>query len=736
MVALLMSATIFEKVYGSAAVAHYIYGTTWFALFWAVLAVCALCYLCRVRLYRRPVLFLLHLSFAVILLGAGVTHFFGQSGTVHLRQGEALGSFTEGDETTNDAVQHDFPFTVTLNRFELQTYPGTATPMDYISTLRFSDCPLDMKVSMNHIVQHQGYRFYQSGYDPDGAGTQLAVSYDPVGIALTYVGYALLFVSLIFLLVAPHETFRRMLSAARSEKRLFGVALLICGTWIAGGIPTVAAPTHEGKNAAQLPMPKHLPKTAAQEFGTLYVLWNGRICPLQTVARDFTTKLYGRDTYRGLTAEQVFTGWYFFPSSWGEQPMIRIKSAAARRVLGISSQYAAWNDYIDPQRGNKIAEALDTQSGLEEANEKYNILAMHLSGRMLYIYPCHPDTLHAETIRWCSPGENLPMTLPSDQWFFIRKSMDYVGELVQQRDYEQLSHTLQKIRAYQVREAGDALPSEGRFRAELLYNDLRHTRPVAMVLLTLGLLSFGFTLYSLLRGIKSRLMTRLSTGLLLCSLIYLAVLLALRGYVSGHLPMTNGYETMQLMSFCSLALTLGLHRRYALALPFGFMLGGLTMLVSMLGEANPTITPLIPVLASPLLSLHVVLIMLAYSLLAFTMLNGVTALILRRDDQQQALQRLSALILYPALCLLAAGIFVGAIWANCSWGRYWGWDPKEVWALITLLLYALPLHRTTFRSFDRPRFFHVFLVLAFLSVLMTYFGVNFLLGGMHSYANG
>jgi ABC-type transport system involved in cytochrome c biogenesis permease subunit len=191
---------------------------------------------------------------------------------------------------------------------------------------------------------------------------------------------------------------------------------------------------------------------------------------------------------------------------------------------------------------------------------------------------------------------------------------------------------------------------------------------------------------------------------------------------------------MQLMSLCSVVLTLALCRRSALMLPFGWMLTGLTLLVSMLGQANPAVTPLVPVLASPLLCLHVVIIMLAYTLLAFVMFLGVAGLI--TGDGEGDLQLFSRVLLYPALFLLAAGIFVGAIWANVSWGRYWGWDPKEVWALITLLLYSLALHRDSLPAFRRPRFFHAFMVAAFLAVLMTYFGVNFLLGGMHSYANG
>ncbi len=172
-----------------------------------------------------------------------------------------------------------------------------------------------------------------------------------------------------------------------------------------------------------------------------------------------------------------------------------------------------------------------------------------------------------------------------------------------------------------------------------------------------------------------------------------------------------------------------------LIVPFGLLLAGLTMLVSMFGESNPQITNLMPVLASPLLSIHVCVIMIAYSLFAFMMLAGLTGLFFAKREKSALLAEVSKTMLYPALFFLTAGIFIGAIWANQSWGRYWGWDPKEVWALITMLVYAIPLHDKSLPWFHSTRHLHIFFIVAFATVLMTYFGVNFLLGGLHSYAN-
>lgn len=166
---------------------------------------------------------------------------------------------------------------------------------------------------------------------------------------------------------------------------------------------------------------------------------------------------------------------------------------------------------------------------------------------------------------------------------------------------------------------------------------------------------------------------------------------------------------------------------------FRFLLSGFALLVSYLGQMNPQITPLMPVLVSPWLSTHVSLIMMSYALFAFMMLNGILALCLRRSARM--LMLLSRLLLYPAVFFLGAGIFLGAVWANASWGRYWAWDPKEVWALITFMVYGAAFHARSLRIFRSPLFFHIYMIVAFLTVLMTYFGVNYILGGMHSYAN-
>lgn len=272
-----------------------------------------------------------------------------------------------------------------------------------------------------------------------------------------------------------------------------------------------------------------------------------------------------------------------------------------------------------------------------------------------------------------------------------------------------------------------------------IYNQLNVVKLLAFVCLTLGLLLFALYVYRFSMQQKpNRIVRYLSLAGLLLVFLFLSVLIALRSAIVGYFPLANGYEVMHFLAWTALLLTLLFYRRFQMLLPFGFLLCGLSLLVATMGEANPQITALKPVLSSPLLSVHVVVIMFSYALLAFIMLNGLTAILLHcfSENAQRQIERLktiSHLMLYPAVFCLAIGIFVGAIWANLSWGRYWGWDPKEVWALITLMVYSLALHTDSLPMFRKPMFFHLFAVVAFLAVLFTYFGVNFLLGGLHSY---
>lgn len=733
---ILTIATILEKIYGTDFVNEYIYSSVPFVILWGVTAITSLLYIIKSKLHRQPVIFLLHLSLLFILAGAFTTWIYGEQGTMRVRQGEQQTSFTD-----SKGISHQLPFSITLNQFEIIYYKGTLAPMDFISHISVADkdChrQIQGKVSMNHIFSYQHYRFYQSGYSEDNEGSVFSVSHDPYGIGITYAGYTLLLLSTVFFFFSPQSRFRQLLKSPLLHRSLTVILLLF------------AFSLNSNFLKANSPSPKVLPREVAEHFGDLYILYNNRICPLQTFARDFTVKLYGSSSYKGLTPEEVLTGWLFYYDSWKNEPIIRIKSNEARKLLEIEGNYARLKDYISTINEYKLekmmnhirsGEQVTDKRGIEEADEKFNIINLVCTGTMIKIFPCR--NIAGKTLEWYSQSDQLPQDMDNDKWVFIRKSMSYVNEMIVMKKYNDACLLLEKIKKYQQKECDGLLPADNKFKAEKIYNQFDYSKSVAMACICIGLICFIYYCHCMASQKRTSRKAIIILNILLWIVFtYLSAAICLRGYVSNHLPLSNGFETMQFMAWCTLLLTFLLQRKFAMLLPFGFLLCGLTLMVSMLGESNPQITQLMPVLQSPLLSIHVVVIMIAYSLLAFIMLNGVTAVILHQSqkeckEQIERLQIISQIILYPAIFLLAIGIFIGAVWANVSWGRYWGWDPKEVWALITMLVYALALHPRSLPWFHRTMFFHVFCITAFITVLITYFGVNFLLGGMHSYANG
>ena len=733
---ILTIATILEKIYGTDFVNEYIYSSVPFVILWGVTAITSLLYIIKSKLHRQPVIFLLHLSLLFILAGAFTTWIYGEQGTMRVRQGEQQTSFTD-----SKGISHQLPFSITLNQFEIIYYKGTLAPMDFISHISVADkdChrQIQGKVSMNHIFSYQHYRFYQSGYSEDNEGSVFSVSHDPYGIGITYAGYTLLLLSTVFFFFSPQSRFRQLLKSPLLHRSLTVILLLFAFSLNSNFLKANSA------------SPKVLPREVAEHFGDLYILYNNRICPLQTFARDFTVKLYGSSSYKGLTPEEVLTGWLFYYDSWKNEPIIRIKSNEARKLLEIEGNYARLKDYISTINEYKLekmmnhirsGEQVTDKRGIEEADEKFNIINLVCTGAMMKIFPCR--NIAGKTLEWYSQSDQLPQDMDNDKWVFIRKSMSYVNEMIVMKKYNDACLLLEKIKKYQQKECDGLLPADNKFKAEKIYNQFDYSKSVAMACICIGLICFIYYCHCMASQKRTSRKAIIILNILLWIVFtYLSAAICLRGYVSNHLPLSNGFETMQFMAWCTLLLTFLLQRKFAMLLPFGFLLCGLTLMVSMLGESNPQITQLMPVLQSPLLSIHVVVIMIAYSLLAFIMLNGVTAVILHQSqkeckEQIERLQIISQIILYPAIFLLAIGIFIGAVWANVSWGRYWGWDPKEVWALITMLVYALALHPRSLPWFHRTMFFHVFCITAFITVLITYFGVNFLLGGMHSYANG
>jgi cytochrome c-type biogenesis protein CcsB len=694
---LLVFATFAEQSLGTSFVLHHFYGSWWMITLWAAMLVSAFL-LCVNKLFKnRKPAFMFHLSFGLILAGAFTSYLTSQKGQMHLRD----------DGVTESSIT--VPFSLILNKFELEYYEGITTPMDYVSHLTVNDGQkkIETVVSMNNIFQYKGFRFYQASYDKDLKGTVLSVSYDPFGIIITYSGYLLLLLSMLWILLNKKGKFRILIKSLS----------IICLLFVS--ITSQAQRT--------------LTQEEAQVFGRLSVFYNGRIVPIDTYARDFTKKITGKSSYKNFNAVQTLAGFIFFFEEWQEEPLIKIKDKEIRHLVcsdGACGNRLRLSDFFNSGIYKLSNTVLSEQhKGLREADEKTGLIIAQSAGGTMKIFP--------QGNRWYSMTDDLS-SVNDDDTLFVSNVLYMAFDLLQKEDHPAVIDLFHKIDAYQHKKIDNGAISDRKTGVEIFYNKLHIAEILFKINLVLGIFAFVFFIWKILTERNNKLIDSILLLQLFLSFLFLSVMLALRWYISGHIPLSNTFETMVFAAWFIVLITIVLNKKSNVFTVAGLLLSGFILLVASIGNMNPQITKLVPVLMSPWLSIHVSLLMISYSFLAFMMFNGIAAFTLHftaknSDRYIGKLQIISQILLYPALFTLTAGIFIGAIWANVSWGRYWGWDPKEVWALITMLVYSLAMHTNTLPLFRKPLFFHAFTILAFLTVLMTYFGVNVFFGGMHSY---
>lgn len=652
-------ATIVEKIHGTTFVSTKIYSTWWFSAIWGILAIASISRIITSGMQKALTVLTLHISFVVILAGALTTHLTSKKGYLHLRCGETARLYTE-QSSNGDMRTATLPFSVTLNDFNIKNYEGTTTHSDYASHLTFStdERSANETVSMNNIAVVEGYRFYQTSFDRDMRGSILTVTYDPYGTGITYIGYGLLIVSAVLLLLLRTPRIKHL------YRQLNGSRVLAIGCLVLMTASTFA----------QTPV---MAREDAEKAERKLIVYNGRVCPLNTLAHDFCLKITGKTSYKGLSAEQLLLSLPMAPEEWSEKPLLKIKNKALKERLGIKTDLARIKDFYENDGRYKLDILLNEQMNKAEDDQDKKLV------RSIYD---------------------------------VDEQISLVNAAV----------TGKLIESYK----GNNPPSETRISAEILYNQLPLTVVGAFMIL-IGILIIVIAEIIRKKGYAIKL------GILLIISAFQFAVFLLRWYISGNIPLSNGYETMAFVSLSTSLLTLSaiwMLRKQ----PFvcntvtigGLMIAGLTLLVAHLSEMSPQITSLMPVLHSPWLTTHVSLIMISYSLFAFmAVIAGVD--LVKKDARLDALNRL---MLYPAEIFLTIGIFLGAIWANQSWGTYWSWDPKEVWALISMLIYCIPFHTESLPFMKKAKVMDWYLIMAFQSILMTYFGVNYLLGGMHSYA--
>lgn len=736
------AATIVEKSQGTDyAHAHY-YGAWWFILIWAVLAALGAFYIIKRKVKCASTL-VLHLSFIIILAGALLTHISAKRGMIHLRIGQPTDTYMAQDEEQG-MKEEKLPFSLCLQKFEAKMHDGTNAVADYSSkfTVIDGDDKSEGEVSMNNIYSHRSYRLYQSSYDEDGKGSVLAINADPYGIPVTYTGYALLFISLVWMLFDPKGGYRKLLKSPLLKKGALITALILS----MGNIQTLHAESATGnlQNAV-------LPKETAEKFGELHILYNDRICPVQTFALDFCKKIYGARSYQGLTAEQVLSGWVFYGNTWANEPFIKIKSGEMKTAMNLPD-YASLNTFFNREMGGYTIGQY-VQEYYNGQQDKFHQQAADIDGKIQIIMELRegislkvlPYTftknvkatkdhsfIKAGTTTWFSPVDKLPQAVEHQHALYIRNVFSLLNGDVKAGNTSRVNEFFVKMKKYQEVSSGNSLPTATQYKAERINNAFPFATILFMANLTLGFIALFYTIYRMTKKREVKVLDIALPILLVVSFLALTFGLVLRWIISGNVPMSNGYESMLTVAWFVMLIAIFMQFRIRLVMVFGFLLSGFFLLVSHINQMDPAIGQMMPVLNSPLLSMHVSIIMMSYALLSLTFICGIMGICMRSHGEE--LQALSRVFLYPALTCMGFGIFIGAIWANVSWGNYWSWDSKETWALITFMIYAVVVHTQSLPVFRKPLVYHIYITLAFLSIAMTYFGVNYFLTGMHSYA--
>ena len=736
------AATIVEKSQGTDyAHAHY-YGAWWFILIWAVLAALGAFYIIKRKVKCASTL-ALHLSFIIILAGALLTHISAKRGMIHLRIGQPTDTYMAQDEEQG-MKEEKLPFSLCLQKFEAKMHDGTNAVADYSSkfTVIDGDDKSEGEVSMNNIYSHRSYRLYQSSYDEDGKGSVLAINADPYGIPVTYTGYALLFISLVWMLFDPKGGYRKLLKSPLLKKGALMTALILS----MGNIQTLHAESATGnlQNAV-------LPKETAEKFGELHILYNDRICPVQTFALDFCKKIYGARSYQGLTAEQVLSGWVFYGNTWANEPFIKIKSGEMKTAMNLPD-YASLNTFFNREMGGYTIGQY-VQEYYNGQQDKFHQQAADIDGKIQIIMELRegislkvlPYTftknvkatkehsfIKAGTTTWFSPVDKLPQAVEHQHALYIRNVFSLLNGDVKAGNTSRVNEFFVKMKKYQEVSSGNSLPTATQYKAERINNAFPFATILFMANLTLGFIALFYTIYRMTKKKEIKVLNIALPILLGVSFLALTFGLALRWIISGNIPMSNGYESMLTVAWFVMLISILMQLRIRIVMVFGFLISGFFLLVSHINQMDPAIGQMMPVLNSPLLSIHVSIIMMSYALLSLTFICGIMGICLRSHGEE--LQALSRIFLYPALTTMGFGIFIGAIWANVSWGNYWSWDSKETWALITFMIYAVVVHTQSLPVFRKPLVYHIYITLAFLSIAMTYFGVNYFLTGMHSYA--
>lgn len=646
----------------------------------------------------------------------------------------------------------DLPFSIKLYDFIMERYPGTNSAASYASEVQLVDAQKNIKkdyrIFMNNILTHRGYRFFQSSYDTDEKGTYLSVNHDAWGTRITYLGYGLLTIGMILLFFSPNSRFYQVTKklAQMRSAALILVFYLFC----LGGAT--------GQKSID-PSVDAISETHAALFSRIVVQdYRGRMKPMHTLTREVMRKMAKTESLMGLNADQIILSMYADKQRWVSIPMIKItEQEVIQNTLGVEGPLVAYKDFFNVDGSYKLREMVGEAYNLQpidrgtkekdlmKIDERVNIASMIYSGRILKIIPVEGDPNNT----WVSTyvDHNLGLgDVPVASRFFENYKPE-LQKAIATDDYSLPDQLLTELIDYQLENGGEIIPSQIKVKAEILLNKLNVFSRLSLMYALLGLAFLALLFINVFKpDLSLKKVGKVLFGLLILGFALHTFGLGLRWYVSGRAPWSNGYESMIYIAWTTTLAGLIFTRKSYGGLAATMILAGTILLVAMLSYLDPEITPLVPVLRSYWLTIHVSLIAGSYGFLMLGAIIGIINLILMIFLTSENKKRIKAVInemtliseitLVGGLVMISIGTYLGGVWANESWGRYWGWDAKETWALVTILVYAFILHMRIIPKIYTLYSFNLATLFGFASVVMTYFGVNYYLSGLHSYAAG
>ncbi|MDR1525428.1 MAG: cytochrome c biogenesis protein CcsA, partial [Tannerella sp.] len=711
-VAGLATATFIEKAHGSVLAKVLIYYSPVFFLLQFLLAVNFVLIFIKHRLYKagkRAGLIAIHFSFIIILLGALISHITGTEGMMHLREGERGNELVA--QTRHGQHIYPLPFDVELVKFTLKRYPGSMSPSSYESELLvYVDGEVRRElVYMNNVLDVKGYRFFQASYDSDEKGTVLSVNKDVAGRNVTYAGYMLLLLGGILCIAAKNGRIRTLYRKLK-QREILAILLLT-------GSPAAVIADDFTDKMSETVQYLHITPEHAKGFGSLPVQTvTGRIVPVNTFSSEVLRKLHKDTKFGKMDSDQFLLSVLAYPEMWMYVPLIDVPDKNFALYFDLTHGHCAFIELFESTGAYKLQEKLEAayrkmpdkrtafDRDLIKFDEKINVFNQLMNRQLIRLFPRPDDPAQ----KWYAPGDDLSVFADGDSSFISTAFTGYITEVraaVKSQSWDKADGLLKTISGYQYKKSNVPGLTPDTIALELRYNRMDVFRWCKTGYLALGglLLLFSFALvFKENRRRQLMWIIRILGIIVLVVFHYQMMGMGLRWKIGGHAPWSNSYETMVYAAWASVFAGLMFVRRSPLTFALSTLFAGVILFVSTLSWMDPQINPLVPVLKSPWLMFHVAIIMSAYGFFGISFLIGLTNVsimgIARRNKRPayrgpvQELSIINEISLNIGLILMTIGTFMGAVWANESWGRYWGWDPKETWALITIIVYAVVTH--------------------------------------------